>query len=77
MNPMSMPHTPSIRAAALLLPALPATVATAAFAHGHGALGSHALGLILLATIAVGTGVGHRLLTSLAPRVHLTVRTPR
>jgi predicted MFS family arabinose efflux permease len=50
------------RKAAFLLPALPATVATAAFAHGHGALGSGLLSIIVVAAIAAGAWLGSQLL---------------
>lgn len=53
-----------LRKAAALLMSLPATVAAACFAHGHGALGSFALLGVLAAAIAAG-GVGAYLLLSL------------
>ncbi|HEX4895679.1 MAG TPA: hypothetical protein VFV11_05045 [Solimonas sp.] len=43
-----------LRMAAVLLLSLPATVATACFAHGHGALGSWSLLAILATAIAAG-----------------------
>ncbi|WP_293373349.1 hypothetical protein [Nevskia sp.] len=53
------------RKAAFLLPALPATVATAAFAHGHGAVGAGLLSLVIVAAIAIGAWLGNGLLKSL------------
>jgi len=53
------------RKAAFLLPALPATVATAAFAHGHGAMGSGLLSVVIVAAIAAGAWAGSRLLNAL------------
>lgn len=53
------------RKAAFLLPALPATVATAAFAHGHGAVGAGLLAAVIVAAIAVGAWFGSSLLKSL------------
>lgn len=53
-----------LRKAAALLMSLPATVAAACFAHGHGAVGSYALLGVLAAAIAAG-GVGAYLLLSL------------
>lgn len=53
-----------LRKAAILLMSLPATVAAACFAHGHGALGSYALLGVLATAIAAG-GVGAYLLLSL------------
>lgn len=50
--------TPSLesrlRLAAILLMSLPALVATACFAHGHGAVSSNALLVMLVAAIATG-----------------------
>ncbi|MGQ0530286.1 MAG: hypothetical protein ACT4PG_10855 [Panacagrimonas sp.] len=61
-------ETPSVesrlRKAAALLMSLPATVAAACFAHGHGAVGSLALLAVLAAAIAAG-GYGAYLLLSL------------
>ena len=56
-----------LRKAATLLMSLPATVAAACFAHGHGAMGSLALLAVLAAAIAAG-GVGAYLLLSLLRR---------
>lgn len=53
-----------LRKAATLLMSLPATVAAACFAHGHGALGSYALLAVLAAAVAAG-GIGAYLLLSL------------
>lgn len=53
-----------LRKAAALLMSLPATVAAACFAHGHGALGSYALLGVLTAAVAAG-GIGAYLLLSL------------
>ena len=56
-----------LRKAATLLMSLPATVAAACFAHGHGAMGSLALLAVLAAAIAAGA-VGAYLLLSLLRR---------
>lgn len=53
-----------LRKAAALLMSLPATVAAACFAHGHGAVGSYTLLAVLAVAIAAG-GVGAYLLLSL------------
>ncbi|MBA4284888.1 MAG: hypothetical protein C0434_05090 [Xanthomonadaceae bacterium] len=60
---LQFPHSIT-RAAAFLLPALPAAVATAAFAHGHGAMSAQLLALVVVAAIAAGTWLGNRLLDS-------------
>jgi len=62
------------RKAAFLLPALPATVATAAFAHGHGAMGAGALSVVIVAAIAAGAWAGNRLLASLKSTAPATAR---
>lgn len=53
-----------LRKAAALLMSLPATVAAACFAHGHGAVGSVALLVVLAACVAAGA-FGSYLLLSL------------
>jgi len=63
------------RKAAFLLPALPATVATAAFAHGHGALGSGLLSVIVVAAIAAGAWAGSQLLKTLNSTVRANARS--
>ena len=69
-------HSPDSlsRKAAFLLPALPATVATAAFAHGHGAMGSGLLSVVIVAAIAAGAWAGNRLLASLKSTAPATAR---
>lgn len=64
MNLNTMSIDARLRNAAALLLSLPATVAAASFAHGHGALGAYALLAALVASIAIG-GVGAYLLLSL------------
>lgn len=51
-----------LRLAAVLLLSLPAAVAAACFAHGHGALGSGGLLAALAAAIAAGAYGAYRLL---------------
>ena len=51
--------------AAFLLPALPAAVAAASFAHGHGALSVQALAMIIISAVAIGGWLGDGLLKSL------------
>lgn len=66
------PATPSIetrlRLAATLLMGLPAAVATACFAHGHGAMGSYSLLALLVAAIAAGAYGAYQVLTLLRPQ---------
>ncbi len=69
MNLDTMSIDARLRNAAALLMSLPATVAVACFAHGHGALGLSALLGVLAASIAAG-GLGACLLLSL-------LRTPK
>ena len=57
-----------LRTAAVLLMTLPALVATACFAHGHGAVGSYALLAVLVAAIAVGAHGAYHLLNLLRPQ---------
>ena len=52
-----------LRSAALLLMSLPATVAAACFAHGHGTVGSSALLAILIVAIVAGAVGAYRLLS--------------
>jgi hypothetical protein len=54
------------RAAALLLPALPAVVAMASYSHGHGGLSGPGLGVIVLLAIFAGAAAALGL-----------IRTPR
>jgi len=53
-----MNNTPRVsserRAAAVLLPALPAAVAMASYLHGHGGLSGPGLGVIVLLAIVAG-----------------------
>lgn len=56
-----------LRGAAALLLSLPAIVAAACFAHGHGALGSTGLLAILAVAITAGAIGAYRLLTPLRP----------
>jgi len=65
MNNTSSTSDSIARKAAFLLPALPATVATAAFAHGHGSIGAGLLSLVIVAAIAIGAWLGNGLLKSL------------
>lgn len=65
MKNLSLSPDSLSRKAAFLLPALPATVATAAFAHGHGAMGAGALSVVIVAAIAAGAWAGSRLLKAL------------
>ncbi|HEX4870997.1 MAG TPA: hypothetical protein VFV27_01675 [Nevskiaceae bacterium] len=51
-----------LRRAALLLPILPAIVAAASFAHGHGSLELRGLLAILAACLALGGSAGWQLL---------------
>ncbi|MDO9451230.1 MAG: hypothetical protein Q7J29_00050 [Stagnimonas sp.] len=66
------PATPTLesrlRLAATLLMSLPAVVATACFAHGHGALGSYSLLALLVVAIAAGSYSAYQLLTLLRTR---------
>lgn len=64
-----------LRKAAALLMSLPATVAAACFAHGHGALGSYALLAVLAVAIAAG-GIGAYLLLSLIRKPSASVALP-
>ncbi len=57
-----------LRLAATLLMGLPAAVATACFAHGHGAMGSYSLLAVLVAAIAAGGYGAYQLLTLLRPQ---------
>lgn len=65
MKNLSLTPDSISRKVAFLLPALPATVATAAFAHGHGAVGAGLLSVVVVAAIAVGAWLGNSLLKSL------------
>lgn len=53
------------RVAAFLLPFLPAAVAGASYAHGHGALSGQGLGMIVLLAIAAGGVAALRLVERL------------
>ena len=64
MNTHIRPEIALRRAAALLL-SLPAIVATACFAHGHGALGSGALLAVLAVSSAAGAWGAYGLLVLL------------
>lgn len=55
----------SLRFAAVLLLTLPASVAAACFAHGHGALGSTGLLAVLAAAIGAGAWSAYTLLMAL------------
>lgn len=57
-----------LRTAARLLLSLPATVAAACFAHGHGALGSYSLLAVLVLAIVAGAGGAYLLLSLVRPR---------
>jgi hypothetical protein len=61
-----------LRFAAALLLCLPAIVAVACFAHGHGALGSHGLLAVISACIAAGAAGSHPLLQMFRPRTGAT-----
>ena len=73
--------TPSIetrlRLAATLSLSLPAVVATACFAHGHGAMGSYSLLALLVAAIAAGAYGAYQLLTLLRPQQNTLDGLPR
>jgi hypothetical protein len=75
MKNLSLSPDALSRKAAFLLPALPATVATAAFAHGHGALGSGLLSVIVVAAIAAGAWAGSQLLKTLNSTVRANARS--
>lgn len=75
MKNLSLSPEALSRKAAFLLPALPATVATAAFAHGHGALGSGLLSAIVVAAIAAGAWAGSQLLKTLNSTVRANARS--
>ena len=51
------------RAAAFLLPTLPAAVAMAAYLHGHGGLSGEGLGVIVLGAIGAGAIAALRLVS--------------
>lgn len=51
------------RAAALLLPALPAVVAVASYSHGHSGLSGAGLGVIVLLAILAGAAAALALLS--------------
>lgn len=68
MNPATPCIETRLRLAAALLLGLPAAVATACFAHGHGAVGSFSLLALLLAAIAAGACGAYSLLTLLRPQ---------
>ena len=57
-----------LRLAATLLLSLPAVVATACFAHGHGAMGSYSLLALLVAAIAAGAYGAYQVLALLRPQ---------
>ena len=61
-HPNSVSFRSTLRSAAGLLVALPALVALACFAHGHGAYGATGLGLALVACLAVGALAARRLM---------------
>ena len=52
--------------AAFLLPALPAVVAMASYAHGHGSLPGAGLGMIVLLAIVAGAAAAIRLVSPLS-----------
>lgn len=68
MNHIAPTLESRLRTAALLLMSLPALVATACFAHGHGALGSYALLAVLVTAIAAGAYGAYHLLNLLRPQ---------
>jgi hypothetical protein len=76
MNCNTMSIDARLRNAAALLSSLPATVAAACFAHGHGALGLPALLGVLAASIAAG-GLGAYLLLSLLRKPSAGTVSPR
>jgi hypothetical protein len=55
------------RVAAFLLPALPAAVAVASYAHGHGGLSGAALGMVVLLAIGAGAAAALRLVSRVGP----------
>ncbi|MCC2655862.1 MAG: hypothetical protein K0Q76_970 [Panacagrimonas sp.] len=57
-----------LRFAAALLLCLPAIVAAACFAHGHGAMGSPGLLAVITACIAAGAAGSYPLLQMIRPR---------
>ena len=66
-----------LRLAAALLMSLPAIVATACFAHGHGAMGSYTLLALLVAAIAAGAYGAYQVLTLLRPQQHALNALPK
>ncbi len=74
-------HTPTLafrlRAAATLLLSLPAIVAAACFAHGHGALGSAGLLAVLAAAIAAGAAGAYLALSPLRSNRLSSTAAPR
>lgn len=66
-----------LRTSAVLLMTLPALVATACFAHGHGAVGSYALLAMLVAAIAAGAYGAYQLLNLLRPSQKNTHGLPK
>lgn len=66
-----------LRTAALLLMTLPALVATACFAHGHGAVGSYALLAVLVAAIAAGAYGAYHLLNLIRPQQKIPHGLPK
>ena len=72
MTPVPMSFESRLRLAAVLLLSLPAIVAAACFAHGHGALGSGSLLAILAACFGAGAAGSYPLLKLLRPRTGAT-----
>jgi len=68
MTPATPPFAHRLRLAATLLMSLPALVAGACFAHGHGALGSQSLLALLVVAIAAGACGAYPILSLLHPQ---------